>query len=201
MKEKNCTCTWPYPNRTISAVLVKEDGKIQKPIYYVSKVLHEAELNYSKIEKFALALITTSRKLRPYFQAHRIEVLTDQPLRNIMHSPKVSGRLIKWTIELGEFDIQYKPRVAIKAQALADFVVECTIDKPRNSGGRTTWRLINPKTQKKSLKNIGISILMGHQNQNRAELGWFYEVLKVSLWNMRLSWISQLQITKLSMRP
>ena len=44
-----------------------------------------------------------------------------------MHSPKASGRLVKWAIELGEFDIKYKPRTAIKAQALADFVVECTI--------------------------------------------------------------------------
>ena len=134
--------------QAISAVLVKEDGKIQRPIYYVSKVLHGAELNYSKIKKFALALITASRKLRPYFQAHRIEVLTDQPLRNIMHSPKVSGRLIKWAIELGEFDIQYKPRVAIKAQALADFVVECTIDKPE-IGGQDNMEVDKPKDPEK----------------------------------------------------
>ena len=75
-----------------------------------------------------------SRKLRPYFQAHKIEVLTDQPLRNIIHSPKASGRLIKWAIELGEFDIQYKPRTAIKAQTLADFVVECTISDQEVGG-------------------------------------------------------------------
>ena len=84
-------------------------------------------MNYSKIEKFALAMVTTSRKLRPYFQSYKIEVLTDQPLKSIIHSPKASGRLMKWAIELGEFDIRYKPRMAIKAQALADFVVECTI--------------------------------------------------------------------------
>ena len=97
-------------DKAISAVLVKEEEKIQKHVYYVSKTLHGAELNYSAIEKFVLAMITTSRKLRPYFQAHKIEVLTDQPLRNIMHSPKGSGRLIKWAIELGEFDIKYKAR-------------------------------------------------------------------------------------------
>ncbi|XP_074373822.1 uncharacterized protein LOC141714189 [Apium graveolens] len=86
------------------------------------------------MEKFALALITASRKLRPYFQAHKIEILTDQPLKNIFHSPKASGRLIKWAIELGEFDIKYKPRTAIKAQALADFVVECTINDQEVGG-------------------------------------------------------------------
>ncbi|KAK1379936.1 hypothetical protein POM88_026680 [Heracleum sosnowskyi] len=79
-----------------------------------------------------------SRKLRPYFQAHKIEVLTNQPLRNILHSPQVSGRLIKWAIELGEFDIKYKPRTAIKAQALADFMVECTIDNQEVGGQEVT---------------------------------------------------------------
>ncbi|XP_074351630.1 uncharacterized protein LOC141690755 [Apium graveolens] len=75
--------------QAVSAVLMKEEQKLEKPIYYVSKVLHGAELNYSTTEKFVFALITTSRKLRPYFQAHKIEVLTDQPLRNILHSPKL----------------------------------------------------------------------------------------------------------------
>ena len=96
-------------DKAINAVLVKEGEKIQKHVYYVSKTLYEAELNYSAIEKLALGMITTSRKLRPYSQAHKIKVLTDQPLRNIMHSPKSSGRLIKWAIELGEFDIKYGP--------------------------------------------------------------------------------------------
>ncbi|XP_063949855.1 uncharacterized protein LOC135152711 [Daucus carota subsp. sativus] len=77
--------------QALSAVLVREELKIQKPVYYVGKVLHRAELNYSVIEKFALVIITASRKLRPYFQSHKIEFLTDQPLRNVIHSPKASG--------------------------------------------------------------------------------------------------------------
>ncbi|XP_074355754.1 uncharacterized protein LOC141695406 [Apium graveolens] len=95
----------------LSAVLVKEDLKVQKPVYYVSKILHGAELNYSNIGKFALALVMALRILCSYLQAHKIEV-----------------------IELGEFDIRYKPRTAIKAQALADFVVECTIDNQEVRG-------------------------------------------------------------------
>ncbi|KAL8091611.1 hypothetical protein AgCh_034024 [Apium graveolens] len=122
----------------LSAVLVKEELKVQKPVYYVSKILHGAELNYSTIEKFALPLVMASRKLRPYFEAHQIEVLTNQPLRNIIHSPKASGRLIKWAIELGEFNLKYKPRTAIKAQALADFMVECTIPNQEVGGQEDT---------------------------------------------------------------
>ncbi|XP_063948099.1 uncharacterized protein LOC135152193 [Daucus carota subsp. sativus] len=98
-------------------------------------------------EKALSAVLVPSRKLRPYFQAHKIEVLTDQPLRNIMHSPKASGRLIKWAVELGEFEIRYKPRVAIKAQALADFLVECTIDN-KEVGGQESM-VEEPKEEEK----------------------------------------------------
>ncbi|XP_077221986.1 uncharacterized protein LOC143855806 [Tasmannia lanceolata] len=110
-----------------SAVLVREEHRQQRPIYYISKVLHDAEIRYQRVEKLAYALVVAARKLRPYFQAHTIKVLTDQPLRQVLHRPDISGRLVKWAMELSEFDIQYVPRPAIKAQVLADFVAECTI--------------------------------------------------------------------------
>ncbi|GMH26978.1 hypothetical protein Nepgr_028821 [Nepenthes gracilis] len=62
----------------------------------------------------------------PYFQAHRIVVLTDQPLKSILQKLDISRRLVKWAIELGEFDIEFQPRPTVKAQALADFIVETT---------------------------------------------------------------------------
>ena len=74
--------------------------------------------------KLALALVSASKKLRPYFQCHPIVVVTNYPLRNVLHKPDLSGRLVKWAIELSEFDISYLPRTAIKSQALADFVAE-----------------------------------------------------------------------------
>ena len=78
------------------------------------------------MEKLILALVTTSRKLRPYFQAHTFEVLTEYPMKQILHKPETCGRLIKWAIELSEFDIRYKPRTAVKWQILADFIMEFT---------------------------------------------------------------------------
>ncbi|KAK3035415.1 hypothetical protein RJ639_032943 [Escallonia herrerae] len=60
-------------------------------------------------------------------ESHTIIVLTDQPLGKVIQNPDTSGRLVNWSVELGEFDIKYQPRTAIKAQALSDFVVECTI--------------------------------------------------------------------------
>ena len=67
-----------------SAVLIREEDNIQKVVYYMSKRLVGAELRYPPIEKLAYCLILASRKLRPYFQAHPIVVLTDQPLRQIL---------------------------------------------------------------------------------------------------------------------
>ncbi|XP_073017906.1 uncharacterized protein [Primulina eburnea] len=108
----------------VSSVLIKEEGSDQKPVYYVSHALKGPELRYTEVEKIALALIVTARKLRPYFLSHQIVVLTNSPLGRIMTHAEVSGRMIKWTVELGEYDIEYKPRVAIKAQALSDFLSE-----------------------------------------------------------------------------
>ncbi|KAL2241737.1 UNVERIFIED_CONTAM: Retrovirus-related Pol polyprotein from transposon opus [Sesamum indicum] len=108
----------------VSSVLIKEKGKIQNPVYYVSKMLQGAKTRYAEIEKLALAVVVTARKLRPYFQSHRIMVRTNHPLRNILTRPEASGRMIKWAVELGEFDITYQSRTAEKAQILADFMVE-----------------------------------------------------------------------------
>ena len=67
-----------------------------------------------------------ARKLRPYFQAHTIEVPTEYPMKQVLHKPEVSGRLMKWAIELSEFDIRYKPKTTVKGQVLANFVMEFT---------------------------------------------------------------------------
>ncbi|KAL2253132.1 UNVERIFIED_CONTAM: Ribonuclease HI [Sesamum indicum] len=91
-------------------------------------MLQGAELRYTEMEKLALALVVTARKLRPYFQSHKVIVLTNYPLKHIMSQPEASDRLIKWTVELGQYDIEYQPRAAQKAQILADFVIELVSD-------------------------------------------------------------------------
>ena len=66
------------------------------------------------MEKLAFVLVIAARRLKPYFQAHTIVVLTDKPLRKAMSSPEAAGRMVLWAIELSEFDIQYRPQTAIK---------------------------------------------------------------------------------------
>ncbi|XP_074336871.1 uncharacterized protein LOC141674045 [Apium graveolens] len=109
---------------SVSAVWVKEEASHQWPIYYVSKRLLDAETRYTNMEKLVYALILAARKLRPYFQAHRIEVRTAYPLRHILHKLESSGRMLKWAVELGQFNLEYCPRTAIKGQALADFIIK-----------------------------------------------------------------------------
>ncbi|MGV7835646.1 RNase H-like domain-containing protein, partial [Mycobacterium kansasii] len=74
-------------NTAVSATLIREDSSVQRPIYYISQALRCAEQNYPLLEKMSLALVTASRRLCPYFQAHSIVVLTDQPLKKIMQQP------------------------------------------------------------------------------------------------------------------
>lgn len=65
-----------------------------------------------------MALVVVARKLRPYFHTYPVIVMTDQSWRQVLHKPEASGRLVKWSVELSEFDISYQPQVAIKAQAI-----------------------------------------------------------------------------------
>ncbi|XP_062100255.1 uncharacterized protein LOC133806145 [Humulus lupulus] len=110
----------------ISTALVWEKGKVQLSVYYVRKRLLGGESRYPLIEKLTFLLLIASQKLRHYFQANAIKILTNHPLRQELQKPKSSGRLLKWAMKLSQFDIAYVPRISIKGQALADFIVECT---------------------------------------------------------------------------
>nr|GEU42383.1 reverse transcriptase domain-containing protein [Tanacetum cinerariifolium] len=100
----------------INAVLMTEkDGK-QVPIYFVSRALQGPEINYTPMKKLILALV----------------------------SAKVTGRLLKWRFELGEHDIQYRPRTSVKGQILADFIVECLEDDTPDTSMEDREELLNP---------------------------------------------------------
>ncbi|XP_072060336.1 uncharacterized protein [Arachis hypogaea] len=78
----------------LAAVLVREDGKAQQPVYFISRALQGAELRYSKLEKLALALLTSSRRLKQYFQSHQVVVRTDQGIRQVLQKPDLAGRMM-----------------------------------------------------------------------------------------------------------
>jgi hypothetical protein len=107
---------------------------IQKLVYYVSEVLHDAKSRYLETHKLLYAVLVASRKLRHYFQAHRVVVVTSFLLRAILHNSNATGNITKWAAELAKFQLDFQPRHVIKSQVLADFIVEWT-PPPSGSGG------------------------------------------------------------------
>ncbi|CAA0840487.1 RNase H family protein, partial [Striga hermonthica] len=138
------------------SVLLREEGTAQFPIYYVSKVMQGAERRYSEIEKGALAVVVTVRKLRPYFLGHRVKVRTNMPMGETLGRPSVSGRLVKWAVELSEYTIIYEPRRAIKAQALADFIQEGTKESEESEG---VWQVFADGSVSRAGGGLGIVLM------------------------------------------
>ena len=58
--------------------------------------------------------------------AHSIKVSTNYPLCQVLQKLEPSGRLLKWAIELGQFDVNFHPKTIIKGQTLVDFITEFT---------------------------------------------------------------------------
>ncbi|GJZ01405.1 reverse transcriptase domain-containing protein, partial [Tanacetum coccineum] len=109
----------------INAVLIIERDNKQMPVYFVSRALQSPEINYTPMEKLVLALVSASKRLERYFQVHTIIVITDQPIKQLLSSSEITGRLLKWRFELEGYDIHYRPRISFKGQVLADYIVEC----------------------------------------------------------------------------
>jgi hypothetical protein len=129
----------------VSSAIVVERGEeghafgVQRPVYFISGVLSESKVRYPIIQKLLYAILIASKKLRHYFDEYKITVITDFPLVDILHNQDATGRISKWTVELGALSIDFKPRTAIKSQALVDFMAEwrenqvpTPVDKPEH---------------------------------------------------------------------
>jgi hypothetical protein len=110
-------------NSAVSAVLVQEkeeEGKLKEiPIYFASETLSGSKIFYSELEKIAYAVIMEARKLRHYFEGHRIRVITNQLLSDLFANSEASTQIIKWGAELSEYVVDFEGRSAIKSQVLA----------------------------------------------------------------------------------
>jgi hypothetical protein len=99
---------------------------IQRPVYYINKVLSETKARYPQIQKLLYAVVLARRKLWHYFEAHLVTVVSSFPLGGIIRNPDAAGRIAKWSMELMGETLTYTLRQVIKSQILADFIAEWT---------------------------------------------------------------------------
>ena len=81
-----------------------EEGHIynlQRPVYYISEVLSKSKAKYPHAQKLLYALLITSRKLRHYFDEHKVTVVSDFPLGDVLRNQDAIGHISKWSVELG----------------------------------------------------------------------------------------------------
>ncbi|XP_026396237.1 uncharacterized protein LOC113290862 [Papaver somniferum] len=108
----------------VSVVLIRDQGQGEKPIYYISKALSEAERNYTKVEHIIYALVIATQKLRIYFDAHTIRVFTKSQICQILDSMEKIGRVAKRNALIKQFHIIFETRKAEKSQIFADFLAD-----------------------------------------------------------------------------
>src|SRR3954469_2814880 len=99
---------------------------VQRPVYFVSSLLQGARSRYSGVQKLLFSLLMASRKLRHYFQAHEITVVTRFPLKRILQNPEATGRIVEWALELSSFGLKFKSTSTIQSRALAEFIANWT---------------------------------------------------------------------------
>ena len=119
--------------KVVSVILVKDHEGSQHPVYYVSKILLDAEARYSHLEKLILDLIMASAKHGHYFETHTIIVKSNISIEYVLRKTEIAGRMAKWIVKLNAYDIKYEPRTVIKSEALADFVADFSSDLQREA--------------------------------------------------------------------
>jgi ribonuclease HI len=115
-------------DHAVSVVLIRELVQEQRPIFFISKAMDEAELRYLPLEKAALALLHAAKKLPHYFQSSMVTVLSDLPLKMLLQRSDFTGRITRWGVYLGSLGVEYRPRTSIKGQVLAEFLAEFQYD-------------------------------------------------------------------------
>jgi hypothetical protein len=131
---------------------------VQHPVYFISEVLGPSKIRYPQVQKLLYTLLLTARKLRHYFDDHKVIVVTRFPIGDILHKKEAVGRTTKWACELGAHNIEFQPRTTIKIQALVDFILEWTEHQaPESPEVAKIWRMYFDGSLR--VQRVGMGIL------------------------------------------
>ncbi|GJY60528.1 reverse transcriptase domain-containing protein [Tanacetum coccineum] len=156
--------TTPLPKKTlcmylaasedaVSAVLLVVRQGRQRPVHYVSRTLHDAERNYAPLKKLALALRHAARRLRRYFEAHPITVITDQPIKQVLNKADTFGSAIK-----GQILVDFINEVPVGREVIAPQQAQYTVDHQKDC--KEEWVLYTDGAS--SAKGSGVGMVLSN---------------------------------------